>query len=110
MISEEQQQLLNRIRIVIINKLIDSKFSVDFLANELGMNRIKLYQEVKAITGLTPNQYIRLIRLEIAKDYLENGTYKTVKKVANEIGFHRVDYFSTLYKEQYGRMPSSYFK
>lgn len=108
--SKEEQELLDTIRDFVLNRLTTSKFSIDFLAEELGMNRINLYQKIKAITGTTPNLYIRKIRLEIAKDYLENGTYQTVKEVANQIGFQRVDYFSNLYKKEYGKMPSSYFK
>ena len=41
---------------------------------------------------------------------IENNTYKTVKEVANQIGFQRVDYFNKLYKDEYGKHPNAYFK
>jgi signal transduction histidine kinase/DNA-binding response OmpR family regulator/streptogramin lyase len=109
LISKENEVWLSNIEKVISEKITNPQFSIDFLANELEMNRIKLYQQIKQLTGLTPNQYVRLIRLKIAKDYLENKTYKTVKEVAAQIGFQRVDYFSKLYKKEYGKMPSAYF-
>ncbi|MFK7946916.1 MAG: ATP-binding protein [Saprospiraceae bacterium] len=103
------EKWLKTIENIIINNIKNPQFSIDFIADKLAMNRIKFYKKIKQLTGLTPNQYTRIIRLKMAKDYLENKTYKTVKEVANEIGFQRVDYFSKLYKKEYGKMPSSYF-
>ena len=102
--------MLERIKSIVIENITDANFSIDFLARALATSRAKLYQEVKRITGMTANQYVRSIRLERAKMYLENQTYATVKEVANQIGFQRVDYFVTLYIEAYGKSPSTYYK
>jgi AraC-like DNA-binding protein len=109
-ISKEDQERLERMKSIIIQNITNPNFSIDFLARALAINRDKLYQSTKKITGLTANQYVREIRLEMAKGYLENKTYTTVKEVANRVGFRRVDYFVTRYKEAYGKSPSEYLK
>ena len=109
-ISKKEQNLLAQVDNIIIKNVMLSNFSIDFLARGLATSRTKFYQDIKEITGLTANQYVRAVRLKMAKEYLENGYYSTVTAVANQVGFRRVDYFSTLYKAEYGRMPSSYFK
>ena len=73
------------------------------------MDRKTLYKKVKINTGLTPTQYIKTLRLKLAKDLLENREYKTVKEIAKQVGFKKTAYFSNLFKEEYGKSPSDYF-
>ena len=63
-------------------------------------------RKIKKFTGLTPNKYIRTIRLQQAKTLLEHGM--SVKKTAYEVGFLKVGYFSKLFKEEFGKLPSEY--
>ncbi len=109
-ISEADQKWLEKAETIITNEIANSLFSVDYLAEQIKTPRKKLYKKVKQLTGLTPNQYIRTIRLKIAKDFLEQQTYKTVKEVAHQVGFQRVDYFSNLYKKEYGKSPIQYLR
>lgn len=88
----------------------NSLFSNDYLAEIMQVSRKKIYAKIKTLTGLTPNQYIRVIRLQLAKEYLENGTYKTVKEVSNKVGFKKQGHFSNLFKQEFGKSASEYFK
>lgn len=108
--STEDEELFGKMRNIIIQNVADLSFTNDRLARALAINRNKLYLLTKDATGLTTNEYVKSIRLEMAKKYLENKTYSTVTRVANEVGFKRIDYFVTLYKEAYGKTPSAYFK
>lgn len=110
MTSNDDEIWLQKIEAITIQNLTNPQFSMDFIADELGLNRVTFYQRIKQLTGLTANQYVRAIRLKIAKDYLENQTYETVKDVAQAIGFSRIDYFTKLYEKAYSKKPSAYFK
>lgn len=73
------------------------------LGYELNISERQLFRRIKAITGLTPNKYIRAIRLQIAREAIESGRYRTVAEVSYAAGFDTPSYFSKLFKEQYGR-------
>ncbi len=79
--------------------------SVDFIAKKMEIGRSKFYILLKQETGLTPNKYLREIRLQIAKDMLSTLD-QSVKNVAHHIGMQDVDYFSKLYKNRFGKSPS----
>lgn len=76
-----------------------------FLANNLGISERKLYRKVKALTGQTPNLYIREKRLNKAHDLLSSGKFLTVKEVVPRVGFIKVKYFYTIFKAHFGYPP-----
>jgi signal transduction histidine kinase/DNA-binding response OmpR family regulator len=94
---------------LVLNQLHSPLFSNDYLAELLKIDRKTLYKKVKISTGLTPTQYIKTLRLKLAKDLLESRKYKTVKEVSKQVGFKKTAYFSKLFKEEYGKFPSDYF-
>ena len=89
--------------------LNDHRMSVPFLAEQLGMSERQLYREVKRFTGLTPNHYIRTVRLQQARRLLEARHLSSVTEVCQAVGFQKTSYLSRIYLEQFGRLPSSYF-
>ncbi len=86
--------------------LVESQFSVSQLALLLHISERQLFRRIKALTGLTPNGYIREVRLYEAKSLLESGTFATVASLSAAVGFNDPDYFSRLYKERFGIRPS----
>ena len=79
---------------------------MDDLGEELGLGRVQLYRKVKAITGQTPVELLRQMRLQRAYALLGNTT-KTVAEIAFEVGFNTPGYFSKCFKEQYGKLPGA---
>lgn len=73
------------------------------LSYELAISERQLFRRIKSITGLTPNKYIRAIRLQIAREAIESGKYRTIAEVSYAAGFDTPAYFSKLFKEHYGR-------
>jgi DNA-binding response OmpR family regulator/two-component sensor histidine kinase len=108
-ISQADKKWLKDFENLVIKELNNSLFSIDYLAELMLMDRKTLYKKVKILTGLTPNQYVRTVRLKLAKDYLESKKYKSVKEVAKSSGFKNTTYFNTLFKKEYGKSPSDYF-
>ncbi|MCR9291050.1 MAG: helix-turn-helix transcriptional regulator, partial [Bacteroidetes bacterium] len=77
---------------------------IDYLAELHALNRKTFYKKIKQLTGLTPTKYIRAIRLQKAKLLLEQG--KSVKEAAYQVGFQKAEYFSSLFKAEFGKSPS----
>ncbi|HEY9197672.1 MAG TPA: ATP-binding protein, partial [Mucilaginibacter sp.] len=73
------------------------------LSYELAISERQLFRRIKSITGLTPNKYIRAIRLQIAREAIESGKYRTIAEVSYVAGFDTPAYFGKLFKEHYGR-------
>jgi signal transduction histidine kinase/DNA-binding response OmpR family regulator len=107
-ISSKDQKWLVDFENLILENLRSSLFSIDYLAELLHISRTSLYKKVKTLTGLSPNQYVRVIRLKSAKDILESTNYKNIQEVAKRVGFQRTSHFTNLYKKEYGKSPSEY--
>lgn len=88
----------------------NTQFSITSLAYDLNLSERQLRRKIKTKTGLTPNQYFRVIKLDKAREYLEKRRYETVSEIAYKIGFSNVHYFSKIYQEQYGKKPIEYLK
>lgn len=77
---------------------------MDDLGESMGLSRVQLYRKVKAITGLTPVELLRKMRLQQGYVLLCTTT-KTVQEIAYEVGFGTPGYFSKCFKQQYGKYP-----
>jgi AraC-like DNA-binding protein len=84
--------------------LSNPNLKMEELGEEIGLGRVQLYRKVKAITGQTPVELLRQMRLQRAYALL-GSTTKTVAEIAFEVGFNTPGYFSKCFKEQYGKLP-----
>lgn len=91
----------------VVNGMKRSDLSVEELAAHLGMSRVHLYKKLKAVTGKTPIEFIRLIRLKRAAQMLRESQMN-VSEVAFQVGFNNPKYFARYFKEEYGMLPSAY--
>ena len=84
-----------------------SDLSVEELSQALGMSRVHLYKKLVNITGKTPIEFIRVIRLKRAAQLLRQSQ-QNVSEVAYQVGFNNPKYFSKYFKEEFGVLPSNY--
>ncbi len=96
---------LKRVNQLILDNLSRFQLTNSSLAKELSISDRQLYRIVKECTGLSPNLYIRQIRLKEAYQLLQSGKYLTVKEVAAKVGFQKSDYFTRLFKSEFGLTP-----
>ncbi|GHV05495.1 hybrid sensor histidine kinase/response regulator [Bacteroidia bacterium] len=87
--------------------LSDPDFSVEELSRELGMSRVHLYKKLLSISGKTPIEFIRVIRLKRAAQLLEESQL-SVSEIAFEVGFNNPKYFRKYFKDEFGVLPSHY--
>jgi signal transduction histidine kinase/ligand-binding sensor domain-containing protein/DNA-binding response OmpR family regulator len=84
-------------------------FSVEEMSRELFISRVALYKKILALTGKTPIEFIRTVRLKRAAQLLEKNQF-TVAEIAYEVGFNNPKYFSRYFKAEYGVLPSAWQK
>ena len=89
------------------DNLSNTYITVDTMANHLGMSRIHLGKKMLSLTGQTPSEFIRQIRLRHAEQLLRQSQM-TVAEVAYQVGFDNPRYFSKYFSEMFGVMPSEY--
>lgn len=86
--------------------LANDQLNADNFAREVGMSRMQVHRKLKALTGLSTTSFIRYYRLVKAKELLETGEYPS--QVAYAVGFSSLSYFSTSFKQQFGKSPSEF--
>ena len=101
--------LLKKVLKVVEDNLSEPSFDVSLLAREVGMSRSSLTRKLKAITGLTPLEYIRRVKMTHARRLLsESG--RSVSEVAEMLGYFNRKYFTSCFKEEFGVTPSHFQK
>lgn len=94
------EQLNDAIR----KNMSNPNLKMEELGEKMGLGRVQLYRKVKAITGVTPVELLRKMRLQEAYVLL-GSTTKTIAEIAFEVGFNTPGYFSKCFKEEYGKLP-----
>ena len=92
----------------IVEKNVDNPgFSVEDFSREMFMNRVTLYRKILSITGKTPLEFIRSIRLKRAAQLLEKSGM-SISEIAYEVGFNNPKNFTKAFKEEFRILPSQY--
>ena len=102
-------KLLERVMVVINRNISNSDLSVDSIAEEVGISRVHLHRKMKELTGQTPHDFIRNIRLKRAAHLLANNNMN-IAEVMYACGFNNSASFSTIFKRFYGLSPRDYMK
>ena len=103
------EKLLERVMAAINAHLDDSDLSVDMVAEQVGISRVHLHRKMKELTGQTPHDFIRNLRLKQAANLLANQGMN-VTEVMYACGFSNSASFSTVFKKFYGMSPRDYMK
>jgi signal transduction histidine kinase/CheY-like chemotaxis protein len=105
-ISAADTKWLSEVEAIFIKYISSPKFKLSMAADMLNMSQRRMQQKIKAITGLSPKQYQRSIKLAKAREILKSGDVQTVTEVMYQIGLDNHHYFSKMYKAEFGIMPS----
>jgi signal transduction histidine kinase/ligand-binding sensor domain-containing protein/DNA-binding response OmpR family regulator len=106
-VTSADDAFLERVRTAVEAPLGDETFSVERLAEAVGVSRSHLHRQLKTLTGLAPSDLIRTARLERAAQLLA-ARAGTVSEVAYAVGFKSVSYFSDRFVRAFGCRPSDY--
>jgi DNA-binding response OmpR family regulator/nitrogen-specific signal transduction histidine kinase len=108
-LKSPDEKLLERIMECINKNLNNSDLSVDMIADTVGISRVHLHRKMKDLTGQTPHDFIRNIRLKKAAQLLANQGMN-VTEVMYACGFANSASFSTVFKKFYGMSPRDYMR
>lgn len=98
---------LTRVNEIIMNNLAETENLIESLALHMSVSRSGLHKKIKSISGITPNDYIQLIRLKKAAELLGTGEYQ-INEVAYLVGFNTPSYFSKCFFNQFGLLPRDF--
>lgn len=87
--------------------IADAEFSADRFADGMGMGRSAFFAKFKSLTGKSPNEYLRELRLSRAVELLSAGPV-TAAEVAYQVGMKTPQYFSTCFKIRFGVTPAQW--
>ncbi len=96
-----------------LDKLIDEnisrlEFTIEELSYNLAISSRQLRRKIQKLSGLTPNQYIRKYKMNIARELLESRSIYSVKELSYKLGFKSSAHFAKLFKNHFGRNPSDF--
>jgi len=106
-LSKMDRELLSKLDGVMESELSNSDLSIDYLASELNFSRSTFYRKIKTLTGISPNDYIRVYKVKRAAELIKSGDY-TLSEIGDMTGFSTQSYFSAMFKKYYNMTPSEY--
>lgn len=104
-----EEAFVQKLRNYIETNIADQNISVDHLCKAAAMSRTQLHRKLKAITGQPTGTFIRMYRLEKARQLIEVQN-ANISEVAYQTGFSTHSYFSKCFAEAYGMSPMDYQK
>jgi signal transduction histidine kinase/ligand-binding sensor domain-containing protein/DNA-binding NarL/FixJ family response regulator len=107
-ITPIDQKFLQKLSDIIIIHIPDRSFNVDLLAGELALSRSVLHRKIISLTGETPGDLMRRIRLQKAVYLIKHQNFDNISEIALEVGFSNPAYFAKTFKKQYGLTPSEF--
>lgn len=105
----KDEKFLRKMVQQIEKNLENSSFSVEDLADFLNLTRVGLYKKSLTLTGFTPSEYIKKIRLEKAATLLEDNSI-TIAEVSYRVGFGNPKAFAKYFRKIHGKSPSEFKK
>lgn len=106
LVAEADRKWLEVFEHYIHDHIDQNIITIPLLAERFAMSESTLLRQIKRLTGLSTNQYLMEIRLNKARQLLENRTYRSVAEVATAVGYSEVRSFSRRFKKRFGKLPS----
>ena len=106
-LNSRDQKFIDTITVVLEKELDNSDFTIDELVSQVGLGRTVFFKKLKALTGLSPVEYIREFRLTRAVELISNDEYN-ISQISYMVGISDPRYFSRCFKQKYGMTPTEY--
>ena len=107
--NKVDQEYMDKVHDFIMKHIAETDLNIENLTSQLGTSKSSLYRKLKANTGLSINEYIRICRLKQAAELLSSQKYK-INEVAFMTGFSSPSYFATCFQKQFNITPSEFVK
>lgn len=109
--SGSEGVFLKKVNAVIQSHISNPDFRVDTLASAMALSRTQLFRKIKNLTQMSPQKYLRFVRLEKAKKLLQaKDKDLNVSEVCYEVGFASKSHFTRSFQKEFGFNPSDFTK
>ncbi|PWG78389.1 hybrid sensor histidine kinase/response regulator transcription factor [Pararcticibacter amylolyticus] len=108
-LNKIDNEFIEKITSVIEENIDSDKIDVVFIADKMMMSHSTLYRKVKALAGISVNEFIRKVRIRHAEKLLLTGRY-TISEISYMVGINSITYFRQCFKDEFGLAPSEYVK
>ncbi|ADY53694.1 histidine kinase [Pseudopedobacter saltans DSM 12145] len=107
--NARDKEFLEKLLDIIHKNISNTELDIEFLCNEIGMSRTKLYQKVKDITGQAIGDFIRTIRLRKAVEIMSEEDV-LLTEVIYRVGIQTQSYFTKAFKKEFNKTPSQFLQ
>lgn len=107
LVNSLDDQILRKAKEYVERHMADSSFTIEQMSREVGLSRMHFHRKIKALTGLSPAEFVRIMRIKKAAAILRDNNV-SVKETMALVGFENADHFRKCFKEQFGLLPSDY--
>lgn len=104
--SQKDVEFVEKVNTILLELIADENYSIDSLADQMNMSRSNFYRKIKALSGMSPNDYLKNFRLNKAAELIVAGT--RIIEVAEKLGFTSSSYFARCFREKFGVLPKDY--
>ncbi|MFC5683282.1 hybrid sensor histidine kinase/response regulator transcription factor [Flavobacterium sp. MAHUQ-51] len=108
-LSKLDENFLSKITTIVEENLESEKLNIAFMMEKMNMSHTAFYRKVKALTGMSANEFIRKIRLKNSLQLILSGSFN-ISEAAYKSGFNDLGYFRECFKEEYKISASEYMK
>ena len=103
--KDTDKSFINRFRHLLEDNYTESELNVEDLGKNMGLSRSQLYRKTKALTNYSPNELLRIVRLQKALELI-NTSELSVSEIAYRVGFTSPSYFAKCFKDHYNQSPT----
>ena len=104
---KKDKEFLDKLHAEIENHIAELDFSIDNIAETMFMSRSSFYRKIKGITGMSPNDYLKVLRLNKAAELILLGDLP-ISEICEQVAFSSSSYFAKCFKAQFGVLPKDY--
>lgn len=105
--NELNNKFIEKATAIVETNISNPHFSISDFSKEMGLSRTLLYSKFSSVTGYTPNDFIKIVRMNKAISYFKEKKY-SINEVAFMVGFEEPAYFSTSFKKIFGKSPKQF--
>jgi AraC-like DNA-binding protein len=101
------EKFLKKAKAIVEKNIGNTSFGVEQMADEIHLSRAQLFRKLKAITGLSPNEFINNIRLDKAAALIQ-AKADIVTQISYSVGYSDQSYFAKRFRKKFGVSPKEY--
>jgi signal transduction histidine kinase/ligand-binding sensor domain-containing protein/DNA-binding response OmpR family regulator len=106
-VTSLDEQFMKKVLDLVEKNISSADYSIEAMSHDMGMSRTLLYKKILALTGKSPLEFVRLLKLKRAAILLSRSQMN-VSEIAFRVGFNDPKYFSKHFKNEFGVLPSRY--